>query len=106
MMARRPAEFIAAELRRGGETHKVLDIAASHSRFGISVATQNSGAPIYASDWKNVLGVAPKNADAMGFGDRYHLIPGSAFETDFGNGNDLALITNLVMVSTWPHART
>lgn len=32
----------------------------------------------------------------MGVGDRYHLIPGSAFETDFGNGYDLALITNLL----------
>jgi hypothetical protein len=32
----------------------------------------------------------------MGVGDRYHLIPGNAFETDFGNGYDLALITNLL----------
>jgi len=95
-MARRPAEIIAAELRREGEPQKVLDIAASHGLFGISVAKQNPGAHIYASDWKNVLEVAKKNADAMGVGDRYHLIPGSAFETDFGNGYDLALITNLL----------
>lgn len=32
----------------------------------------------------------------MGVGDRHHLIPGSAFETDFGDGRDLALIANLV----------
>ena len=95
-MARRPAELIAAELRKEGEVHKVLDIAAGHGLFGISVAKQNSAAHIYASDWKNVLEVAQKNASIMGVGDRYHLIPGSAFETDFGNGYDLALITNLL----------
>jgi ubiquinone/menaquinone biosynthesis C-methylase UbiE len=95
-MARRSAEIIAAELRKEGEAHKVLDIAASHGLFGISVAKQNPAAHIYASDWKNVLEVAQKNADAMGVGDRYHLIPGSAFETDFGSGYDLALITNLL----------
>jgi len=95
-MMRRPAEIMAAELRREEEAHKVLDIAASHGMFGISVAKQNPTAHIYASDWKNVLEVARKNADAMGVGDRYHLIPGSAFDTDFGNGYDLALITNLL----------
>src|SRR5215469_4476193 len=95
-MARRPAEIIAAELRREGESRKVLDVAAGHGMFGISVAKQNPAAHIYASDWQKVLEVAQKNADAMGVGDRYHLIPGSAFETDFGNGYDLALITNLL----------
>jgi hypothetical protein len=34
----RPSEIMAAELRKGGEAHKVLDIAASHGIFGISVA--------------------------------------------------------------------
>jgi len=95
-MMRRPAEIIAAELRRAGEAHKVLDVAASHGMFGISVARQNPAAHIYASDWKSVLEVAQKNAGAMGVGDRYHLIPGSVFETDLGNGYDLALITNLL----------
>jgi SAM-dependent methyltransferase len=95
-MARRLAEIIAAELRKEREEHKVLDVAASHGMFGISVAKQNPTAHIYASDWKNVLAVARKNADEMGVGDRYHLIPGSAFDVDFGDGYDLALITNLL----------
>jgi 2-polyprenyl-3-methyl-5-hydroxy-6-metoxy-1,4-benzoquinol methylase len=95
-IVRKPAEMIAAELRKESEAHKVLDIAASHGMFGISVAKENPAAHIYASDWKNVLEIAQKNADAMGLGDRYHLIPGSAFETDFGNGYDLVLITNLL----------
>jgi 2-polyprenyl-3-methyl-5-hydroxy-6-metoxy-1,4-benzoquinol methylase len=95
-MASRPAEIVAAELHKAGAVHKVLDIAASHGMFGIAVAQQNPAAHIYALDWKNVLEVAKKNADAMGVGDRYHLIPGSAFEIDFGSGYDLALITNLL----------
>jgi len=57
-----PAEIMAAELRKGGEAHKVLDIAAGHGIFGISVAKQNPAAHIYAADWKNVLEVASKNA--------------------------------------------
>jgi hypothetical protein len=91
-----PAEIMAAELRKGGEAHKVLDIAAGHGIFGISAAKQNPAAHIYASDWKNVLEVASKNAQAMGVADRYHLLPGSAFETDFGSGYDLVLITNFL----------
>ena len=82
--------------RKGGEAHKVLDIAAGHGIFGISVAKQNPAAHIYAADWKNVLEVATKNAQTMGVADRYHLLPGSAFETDFGEGYDLVLITNFL----------
>ena len=92
----RPAEMMATELRKGGEAHKVLDIAASHGIFGIAVAKENPGAHIYAADWKNVLEVASTNARAMGVGDRYHLLPGSAFETDFGGGYDLVLIPNFL----------
>jgi 2-polyprenyl-3-methyl-5-hydroxy-6-metoxy-1,4-benzoquinol methylase len=91
-----PAEVMAAELRKGGEAHKVLDIAAGHGIFGIAVAKQNPSAQIYASDWKNVLEVASRNAQAMGVAGRYHLIPGSAFESDFGGDYDLVLIPNFL----------
>jgi SAM-dependent methyltransferase len=91
-----PAEMMAGEVRKGGEVSKVLDIAAGHGIFGIAVAKQNPSAQIYAADWKNVLEVATHNAQAMGVSDRYHLIPGSAFETDFGGGYDLALVMNFL----------
>jgi ubiquinone/menaquinone biosynthesis C-methylase UbiE len=91
-----PAEAMAVELLKGGEVHKVLDIAASHGMYGIAVAKQNPDAHIYGVDWKNVLQVAERNAQAMGFADRYHLLPGSAFEVDFGSDYDLALITNFL----------
>jgi O-methyltransferase domain/Dimerisation domain len=91
-----PAQITAAELRKGGEAHKVLDIAAGHGMYGISVAKQNPAAQIYGCDWKNVLEVAEANAKGMGVGDRYNLMPGSAFDVDFGSGYDLALITNFL----------
>ncbi|HEX3373204.1 MAG TPA: class I SAM-dependent methyltransferase [Edaphobacter sp.] len=91
-----PAQIMATELLKGGAAHKVLDIAAGHGIYGITVAKQNPGAEIYACDWKNVLAVAEENARAMGVGGRHHLIPGSAFEVDFGGGYDLALVANFL----------
>jgi ubiquinone/menaquinone biosynthesis C-methylase UbiE len=91
-----PAQMMAAELLKGGESYKVLDIAASHGVFGIAVANQNPAAHIYATDWKNVLEVATRNAQTMGVADRYHLLPGNAFEIEFGSSYDLALITNFL----------
>jgi 2-polyprenyl-3-methyl-5-hydroxy-6-metoxy-1,4-benzoquinol methylase len=91
-----PAEMMASELRKGSEAHKVLDISASHGIWGLAVAKQNADAHIHAVDWKNVLEVASRNAQAMGFADRYHLLPGSAFEVDFGSDYDLILIPNFL----------
>jgi len=91
-----PSQMMAAELRKGGEARKVLDVAAGHGMFGISVAQQNPAAHIYAADWKNVLEVASTNAGTMGLADRYHLIPGDAFDTDFGTGYDLVLVPNFL----------
>ncbi|HYK35923.1 class I SAM-dependent methyltransferase [Alloacidobacterium sp.] len=91
-----PAELTAAELHKGGEAHKVLDIAASHGIWGIAVAKQNPAAHIYAVDWKNVLEVAKQNAQAMGVADRYHFLPGSAFDVNFGDDYDLVLIPNFL----------
>jgi SAM-dependent methyltransferase len=75
---------------------KVLDIAASHGQFGIAIARRNPLARIVALDWPNVLRVAQENANAAGLGDRYSLLPGSAFEVDLGSGYDAVLVTNLL----------
>ena len=75
---------------------KVLDIAASHGLFGITVAQRLPKAHIYALDWGNVLAVAKENAEKQGLADRYHLLPGSAFDVDYGTGFDAILITNLL----------
>jgi ubiquinone/menaquinone biosynthesis C-methylase UbiE len=78
------------------EPIKVLDIAAGHGMFGIQVAQAYPNAQIRAVDWPNVLTVATENAEKFGVADRHHLIPGSAFEVDFGTDYDVVLVTNFL----------
>ena len=89
------AGLLAGELS-SRPSAKILDIAASHGLFGITVAQRLPKAHIYALDWANVLEVARDNAAKQGLTDRYHLLPGSAFEVDYGTGFDAILITNLL----------
>lgn len=74
----------------------VLDIAAGHGLFGIAVAKQNPQARVVAVDWPNVLNVAEENARLAGVADRFHKLPGSAFDVDYGGPHDLALLTNFL----------
>src|SRR5262249_23138826 len=73
---------------------KVLDIAASHGLYGLSFAQQFPNLEVVAVDWANVLEVGRENAEKFGVGDRWRALPGSAFDADFGEGFDLALIPN------------
>ncbi len=75
---------------------KVLDIAAGHGIFGIVVAQKYQNAEIYAVDWANVLQVATENAEKFGVAERHHLIEGSAFDVEYGDGYDVVLLTNFL----------
>jgi ubiquinone/menaquinone biosynthesis C-methylase UbiE len=75
---------------------KVLDIAAGHGMFGISLAQQNPRLEVTALDWRNVLAVAEENARTAGVSDRFHLLPGSAFDVPFGEGYSLVLLPNIL----------
>lgn len=75
---------------------RVLDIAAGHGLYGIAFAKQNPQVEVTALDWPRVLDVAKENAQAAGVSDRYHTKPGSAFDVDYGTGNDLVLLTNFL----------
>jgi ubiquinone/menaquinone biosynthesis C-methylase UbiE len=77
-------------------TIKVLDIAAGHGVFGITIAQRNPQATIVAVDWKAVLAVAEENARAAKVHDRYQTIAGDAFAVEFGAGFDLVLVTNFL----------
>jgi 2-polyprenyl-3-methyl-5-hydroxy-6-metoxy-1,4-benzoquinol methylase len=91
------AEALAANLGYPHEAKiKVLDIAAGHGIFGIMVAKAYPNAEIHAVDWANVLTVATENAEKFGVADRHHLIPGSAFDVEFGNDYDVVLVTNFL----------
>ncbi len=75
---------------------RVLDIGASHGLFGIAIAKRYPCAQIVAVDWRNVLQVADENARAAGVRERVHLLPGSGFSVDFGDGYDLVLLMNFL----------
>lgn len=94
---RPPANTLAELLNASaGENWKVLDIAAGHGLFGITLARHNPNAKVVAVDWKQVLEVAQENARKEGVADRYETLPGSAFEVDFGQGYDIVLLTNFL----------
>ena len=58
----------------------VLDIAAGHGLYGLAVAARNPAAHVFAIDAPEVLDVAARNAQLAGAAERYHLIPGDAFD--------------------------
>ncbi len=91
------AEFIAGLTGASeGKPSKVLDIAAGHGMFGITMARCNPNAQVVALDWPAVLEVAQQNATKFGVADRISLRPGSAFEVDFGDSYDYVLLTNIL----------
>ena len=89
-----PAAAEIAEMMSGDGPLRVLDIAAGHGLFGITIAERNPNARITALDWPHVLEVATENARKAGVAARHQLLPGDAFEVDYGGPYDLVLVTN------------
>jgi hypothetical protein len=75
---------------------KVLDVAAGHGLFGIAFARRYPRLEVTALDWPKVLDVAAENAMSAGMADRFRLLPGSAFDVEWGSGYDLVLFTNFL----------
>ena len=92
-----PAAMFIAQLveAQEGRTLRVLDIAAGHGMYGITIAQQNPKAHITAVDWPAVLEIAKENAAKAGVSERYIARPGNAFEAELGGGYDLVLLTNI-----------
>ena len=96
-MQRPVAEQLAKVVNAdAGEKWKVLDIAAGHGIYGVTIARHNPNGEIFAVDWPSVLEVAKENARAAKVEARYHTIPGNVFEVDLGSGYDLVLLTGFV----------
>ena len=93
LMAQLLANLLEAD---SGRPWKVLDIAAGHGLFGITLAARNPRASVVALDWANVLTVAEENARAAGVADRFRTVPGSAFTVDYGRDYDLVLLANFL----------
>lgn len=75
---------------------RVLDIAAGHGMYGITVAKNNPNVHVTAMDWPAVLEVAKENAKAAAVAERFSTLPGSAFDADLGEGYDYVLLTNFL----------
>jgi ubiquinone/menaquinone biosynthesis C-methylase UbiE len=92
-----PARLIAEHLDDDLDRPlRVLDIAAGHGLFGLMIAQRFPNARITALDWPNVLSVARENAQRMSISERYELLPGSAFEVEWGQNYDVVLLTNFL----------
>jgi 2-polyprenyl-3-methyl-5-hydroxy-6-metoxy-1,4-benzoquinol methylase len=89
-----PSAVEIAGLVAGDGDLRVLDIAAGHGLFGITIAQQNSKARITALDWPNVLAVATENAEKFGVASRHRTLAGDAFEAEYEGPYDLILVTN------------
>jgi 2-polyprenyl-3-methyl-5-hydroxy-6-metoxy-1,4-benzoquinol methylase len=92
-----PAQLLAGLV--GGDTTqplRVLDVAAGHGIFGITIAQRYRQAHVTALDWPNVLAVAMENTRRAGVAERYALRPGSAFDVAWGGPYDLVLLTNFL----------
>jgi precorrin-6B methylase 2 len=91
------AQGVVAALARSAKSpRRVLDVAAGHGMFGISIARAFADAEITALDWPAVLAVARENAEKAGVAARHRLLGGSAFDVDWGTGYDLVLLTNFL----------
>ncbi|HUO35728.1 MAG TPA: class I SAM-dependent methyltransferase [Candidatus Acidoferrum sp.] len=94
-----PSEGLARHWRGVKEEKgKVLDVAASHGKFGIAFARHNPEAQIYLLDWPTVLEVARENARQAGVESRMHFLGGDAMEMDLGEGYDLILLANFLQI--------
>jgi 2-polyprenyl-3-methyl-5-hydroxy-6-metoxy-1,4-benzoquinol methylase len=89
-----PAAVEIAGLVAGDGELRVLDIAAGHGLFGITIAQRNPKARITALDWPNVLAVATENAEKFGVASRHRTLAGDAFEAEYEGPYDLILVTN------------
>ena len=96
MMGPMAAPLGAVVLKGHEGPMRVLDIAAGHGLFGIEIAKQHAEAHVTGLDWAPVLRVALENARKAGVEDRYGMLPGSAFEVDFGGPYDAVLLTNFL----------
>lgn len=79
-----------------GRPARVLDVAAGHGLFGVAFAQRYPNVEVVALDWPQVLEVARGNAEAAGVGGRHQLLPGSAFDVEYGGGYDVVLLTNFL----------
>lgn len=89
-----PPARLTAQL--AGRVEKVLDVAAGHGMYGISILQNCPEARCVAVDWAGVLELARENAQIAGVEDRWNPLPGSVFDVELGGGYDAVLLPNIL----------
>jgi 2-polyprenyl-3-methyl-5-hydroxy-6-metoxy-1,4-benzoquinol methylase len=90
------AELAAMIEKKPGESFSVLDVAAGHGVYGLTVAERFPKAKITALDWEPVLVVARENAAKAGVLGRFKTIGGDAFKVRLGGPYDVVLLPNFL----------
>ncbi|MEW6269236.1 MAG: methyltransferase [Thermodesulfobacteriota bacterium] len=90
------AEPLGWLLALGGARVALLDVAAGHGLFGITLARAHPGLAVTALDWPAVLDEARRNAAAAGVAERFATIAGDAFAVDLGGPYDVVLLANFL----------
>jgi 2-polyprenyl-3-methyl-5-hydroxy-6-metoxy-1,4-benzoquinol methylase len=90
------AELAAMIEKQPDEAFQVLDVAAGHGVYGITVAQRFPKAKIAALDWEPVLAVARENAAKAGILGRFKTIGGDAFRVRLGGPYDVVLLPNFL----------
>ena len=89
-----PAARVTAQI--AGRVEKVLDVAAGHGMYGISILQNCPQARCVAVDWAGVLVLAQENARIAAVEERWQAAPGSVFEVELGGGYDAVLLPNIL----------
>ena len=89
-----PPARVTAQL--AGRVEKVLDVAAGHGLYGISILQNCPEASCVAVDWAGVLELARENAQIAAVEDRWRPLPGSVFDVELGGGYDAVLLPNIL----------
>jgi len=77
--------------------YRVLDVAAGHGYYGLSILKANKSSHVTFQDWQPVLAVALEHARLEGVVDRCDSLPGSAFEVILPDQSyDIALVINFL----------
>jgi SAM-dependent methyltransferase len=89
-----PAAEVVGRLAKG--TRRVLDVAAGHGLFGITILASEPGSAATAVDWAPVLALARENARQAGVESRYRTIEGDATQVDLGSDYDTIVVANFL----------
>ena len=78
---------------------RLLDLGGGAASYSIALCAANPHLEAVVVDQKEPLSIARPLVEEQGLQDRITLLEGSFFETDLGNGYDVALISGVVLIT-------